>query len=245
MPDKLRDVQPVSQRVVRMNGHRHRAASFGLGDLAKGDPRDRILGVKAPGMRNGREIEPRKHREMDHVLHLGRFKIVSLSDALHLGHSLVYECIQTRMKTIVCEPDGAVWPVHHTVAVNLPVQPDVAVNDAEPEVFSLLRGSKGAVKEREKYGKALVLRIAISGGAIDAHAHPMEGLSEGAEEVENSRAFPRATVDLLPALLNRIAHTLMIRCGNSGCYLNTMSACSEPYSFQRKKGWPHLERNVA
>jgi hypothetical protein len=52
-------------------------------------------------------------------------------------------------------------------------------------------------------------------------------------------------VDFLPALLNWVAHWVMIRCDNSGCHFNRMSGCSEPYRFPLEKGRPHLERNVA
>lgn len=202
MLDELRDVQAVGQRVVRMNGNRHRAPTLAFCDLAEGDPRDRILGVKAPGMRDGREIEPRKHREVDHVFDWGGFKVVSLPNALNFGHSLSYESIEIRMKAIEREPDVSIWPVHCAVAVNLAVPPDFAVNDAEPQILSLLRGSKGAMKKRQKYRKALAFRVAISGCAVDANAHSMEGLGEGSEEVEDSRAFPGVRVDFLPALLN-------------------------------------------
>ncbi len=211
MLDELRDVQAVSQRMMRMNGDRHRAPPICLCNFAEGDPRNGIIMDKVPSVRDGREIEPRKHREVDQVLRRVEFKIVPLPNALHFRHSVLYESIQTGMKAIVCEREGSIRPVHHAAAVNLLVQPDIAVNDADAEVLDLLRGRKGAMNEREKYGKAVVLRVAIRGGAIDAKAHAVEWLGKGPEEVEGSRALPCARVNFLPAVLKRDVHRIMIR----------------------------------
>lgn len=238
-------MQAVNQRVVYMNGDRHGATPFALCHLAKGDPWDRIVRDKVPGMRQGREIEPWKHREMDQVLRRGWFKIVSLPNALHFGRSLENESTQIRMKTIVCEPDGSVGPVHRTVAVDLPVQPDFAIDDAGAEILDLLRGQKGTMNQREKHGKAMVLRIAISSGAIDANAHSVEGLSKCAEEIENCRTIPCVRVDFLPGVLKRTVHGIMIPSGDSGHRFNRMDRCGEPCRFSAETHLPHCERGVA
>jgi len=211
MLDELRDVQAVSQCMVSMNGDRHGAPSFCLCNLAEGDPRSGIITGKIPGVRDGREIEPRKHREADQVLRRAAFKVVPLPNALHFKRSLVYESIQNRIKAIVSEAEGSVRPVYCTAAVDLLVQPDFAVNNAGAEVLHLLRGGKSAMNEREKYGKSVVFRVTIRCGAIDAKAHAVEGLSEGPEKVEGSRTLPGLRVNLLPAVLKRIVHATMIR----------------------------------
>ena len=201
MLDELRDVQAVSECMVCMNGDRHRAPPFCLCNFSESDPRSGIIMGKVPGVRDGREIEPRKHREADQVLRRVAFNIVPLPNALHFKRSLVHESIQIRMKAIVCEPESSVRPVHHAAAVDLLVQPDFAINDAGPEVLDLLRGREGAMNEREKYGKAVIFRVAICGGAIDAKAHAVEWLGKCPKEVEGSRTVPRLRVDLLPVVL--------------------------------------------
>ena len=245
MLDELRDVQAVSECMVCMNGDRHRAPPFCLCNFSESDPRSGIIMGKVPGVRDGREIEPRKHREADQVLRRVAFNIVPLPNALHFKRSLVHESIQIRMKAIVCEPESSVRPVHHAAAVDLLVQPDFAINDAGPEVLDLLRGREGAMNEREKHGKAMVLRVAIRGGAIDAKAHAVEGLSEGPEEVEGSRTLPSLRVDFLPAVLKRIVHRTMIRNGNFGCHFNRMDGCSEPCRFPAERDGLRRERNIA
>jgi len=179
MPDELRDVQAVSECMMCMNGNRHRATPFRLCDLAESDPRSGIITDKVSGVRDGREIEPRKHRETDQILRRAAFDTVSLPNELHFKRSLLHEDIQIRMKAIVCEPDGSVRPVHHTAAVDMFVQPDFAVNDAGSEVLYLLCGRKSTMNEREKYGKAVVLRVAMRIRAIYAKTHAVEGLSKG------------------------------------------------------------------
>jgi len=211
MLDELRDVQAVSECMVRMNGDRHGAPPIRLCNFAESDSRSGIISGKIPGVRDGREIKPRKHREADHVLRRVAFNIVPLPNALHFKRGLMHESIQTRMKTIVSKPESSVRPVDCTAAVNLLVQPDFAINDASSEALDQLRGREGAMNEREKYRKAMVLRVAIRGGAIDAKAHAVEGLSKGPEEVEGSRTLPGLPVDLLPAALKRIVHGIMIR----------------------------------
>jgi len=211
MLDELRDVQAVSERMVHMNGDRHGAPTIRLCNLAEGDPRNGIVRGKVPGVREAREIEPRKHRKVDQVLRQVEFKIVPLPNALHHRHSVVHESIQIRMKAVVCEPEGSVRPVHNAAAVDLPVEPDFAINDAGPEVLDLPGGRNGAMNEREKHGKAVVLRVAMRGGAIDAKANAVEGLGKGPEEVEGSRALPCLRVDFIPAVLKRIVHWIMIR----------------------------------
>ena len=67
------------------------------------------------------------------------------------------------------------------------------------------------MNEREKYGRAMVLRVAMRGSAIDAKAHAVEWFSEGTKEVEGSRALPGLRVNLLSAALKRIVHGIMIR----------------------------------
>lgn len=206
MLDELRHVQAVSERMVRMDGDRHRAPPICFGNLSEGNPRNGIIMDKISGVRDGREIEPGKHREVDQVLRRVELKIVPLPNALHFRHSVFYEFIQTGMKAIVCEREGSVRPVHHAAAMDLLVQPDFAINDAGPQVLDLLRGRQGAMNEREKHGKAQVFRVAIRGGAIDAKAHAVEGLGKGPEEVEGSRALPCVRVNLLPVVLKRIVH---------------------------------------
>lgn len=152
MLDELRDVQAVSERMVCMDGDRHRAPAFRLCNFAKGNPRDGIIMDKVPRVRYGREIEPRKHRKVDQVLRRVEFKIVPLSNALHFRHSVLYESIQTGMKAIVCEPEGSIRSGHHAAAMDVLVQPDFAINDASPKILGLLHGRKSAMNEREKYG---------------------------------------------------------------------------------------------
>ena len=233
MLDELRDVQAVSERMVYMNGDRHRAPPIRLCNLAEGDPRNGILMDKVPGVGDGREIEPGKHRKVDEVLRRVEFKIVPLPNALHFRHSVLDESIQIPMKAIVCEPEGSVRPVHHAAAMDLLVQPDIAIHDADSKVLNLTGGRKGAMNEREKYGKALVLRVAMRGGAIDAKAHTVEGLSKGPEKIESSRAFPCVRVDLLPAVLKRIVHRIMIR-GEFWCYFNRIDSGANRAGFRRK-----------
>jgi len=48
MLDELRDVQAVSERMVRMNGDRHRAPPICLCNLAEGDSRSGIIAGKIP-----------------------------------------------------------------------------------------------------------------------------------------------------------------------------------------------------
>jgi len=206
MLDELRDVEAVSERMVHMNGDRHCAPPFRLCNLAEGNPWNGIIRGKVPGVRDAREIEPRKHGEVDQVLRLSGFKIVPLPNALHNRHSVVYESIQSRMKGIVCEPEGSVRPVYHAAAVDLLVEPDFAINDAGAEVLDLPGGRKGAMNEREKYGKTVVLGVAMRGGAIDTKADAVKWLGKGPEEVECSRTLPCLRVDLLPAVLKRIVH---------------------------------------
>jgi len=63
MLDELRDVQAVSECMVCMNGDRHRAPPFCLCNFSESDPRSGIIMGKVPGVRDGREIEPRKHEK--------------------------------------------------------------------------------------------------------------------------------------------------------------------------------------
>ena len=211
MLDELRDVQAVSERMVCMDGNRHRATPFRLCNLAECDSRSGIITGKIPGVRYGQEIEPRKHREADQVLRRVAFKIVALPNAFHFKRCLVYESIQARMKTIVAEPESSVRPVYCTAAVDLLVQPDFAINDAGPKVLHLLRGCKGAMNERKKYGKAMVFCAAVCCGAIDTKAHAVERLGKCPKEVEGSRALPCMRVNLLSAALKWIVHGIMIR----------------------------------
>lgn len=244
MLDELRDVQAVSERMVRVNGDRHCAPPICLCNLAEGDPRSGILMNRVHGVREGREIEPGKHRKADHVLRRVAFQIVPLPNTLHFKRGLAHKMIQTRMKGMVCEPDGSVWPVHYAGAVNLPVQPEFAIDDAGAEVLNQLRGGKGAMNEGEKYRKAMVLRVAMRCSAIDAKADAVVGLRVDPKEVEDSRARPCVRIYLLPVVVKRIVHRIMIR-SNFGRHSNRMNWCCESRGLPAERDWPHRERNVA
>jgi hypothetical protein len=52
----LRDVEPIGEGVVDVDGDWHGAAAVCLGDLAEGDPRLRVAPAEVSRVRDGREV---------------------------------------------------------------------------------------------------------------------------------------------------------------------------------------------
>jgi len=188
--DKLSDVQAIRECVMHMDGDGHGAAVSGFRDLSERNHRSRVSSRETPCMRDGSEIEPRKHGEPDQILSGVSHQIGSALYALQFSGSFSHKREKLRLIGVVSKSYGPIRATDGASAMNGGVSPYRVIDNASREVFDLMRCDQCAVNQCEEYRDARLLRETKRFGAIDPQADPMKGFVELAEEMEKGATLP-------------------------------------------------------